>query len=148
MTPPSTELATLVEAVRSGHEGLDGTVVELRRLCGEMRSSPPRAPDAVEALARFAEELLVHFAEEELEETFGSLLTDQPQFLHRVDRLQQEHVELTEAATRLVGLARSGSGLVLAASIERILDALSAHEHAENALMQELILLDEGAAGD
>lgn len=149
MSQETTELSTLVEAVRAGHDELDRTVDELRRICVTIRAGSVPDVDVPELLGRFEEDLLLHFAEEELEETFGSLLTDQPRMLHRVNRLQKEHGDMTDIVTRLVEVASSeGAGIELIARLERLLDWLTVHEHAENTLMQDLLLLDEGESGD
>jgi hypothetical protein len=148
MPQPNTELVTLVDAVRAGHGDLDRTVNELRFVCQTIRSGQVPDTRVGELLERFSEELLLHFAEEELEETFGSLLTDQPRLLHRVDRLQKEHGDMSDAVGMLMEVARSEAvGIELVGRLERLLDWLAVHEHAENTLMQELVLLDEGDGG-
>jgi len=149
MSQPNTELASLVDAVRASHDELDHSIIELREVCTVLRTGGSPDTELPPLLERFSEELLLHLAEEELEETFGSLLTDQPRVLYRVERLQKEHVDMTDTVTRLVELCRSESaGIDLAVRIDQLLDKLAVHEHAENTLMQELVLLDEGDSGD
>jgi hypothetical protein len=65
--------------------------------------------------------------------------------LDRIGRLQQDHGELATALDELLEFARSEPRVTdLTARVERFLARLDAHERAENALMQDLILLDEG----
>jgi CBS domain-containing protein len=53
---------------------------------------------------------------------------------------------MAEALDRLLEFAQTGPpNRDLAARLTRFLDWFDAHEHAENALMQELLLLDEAA---
>ena len=71
-----------------------------------------------------------------------------PTQLKRVERLQDDHVEMAEALDALQKFAVSGpSGSELAARITQFLDRFDAHEHAENTLMQEFYTLDKGGGG-
>jgi hypothetical protein len=105
----------------------------------------PADPEPGALIEQFEDLLLIHFAAEEAEEFFGSLVTDQPWMLDRIGRLQQDHGELATALDELLEFARSEPRVTdLTARVERFLARLDAHERAENALMQDLILLDEG----
>ena len=145
----STELVSAAATVLEDHADLYRTVARLRQLCGELREGRALATrEVVGFLQDFEEQLIPHFAAEEAEEFFGSLVTDQPRLLRQVERLQAEHDEMAGGMERLLELAASGSvGPDLALRLERFLDQFEAHEHAENALMQEFVLLDEGAGG-
>jgi hypothetical protein len=86
--------------------------------------------------------LVAHFAAEEVEEFFGSLVTEEPRLLERVERLHVEHGEMAETLDQLVEFANATPApRELAAHIAQFLDRFEAHEHAENALMREFIRL-------
>jgi hypothetical protein len=144
------ELALIAEAVLEDHAELDKTVVRLRELCVALcGNQAPTDPGPAVLVEEFEFQLIPHFAAEEAEEFFGSLVTDQPSLLQQVERLQDDHVEMAEALDALQKFAESGpSGPELAARITQFLDRFDAHEHAENTLMQEFFLLDQGGGGE
>jgi uncharacterized protein (UPF0335 family) len=109
----------------------------------EDRKPPDFEPASL--IEEFEDLLLIHFAAEEAEEFFGSLVTEEPRLLDRVARLQDEHAELAAAVDELLESCHSEAPRTqLAERIQRFLERLDAHECAENELMQELILIDEG----
>lgn len=144
--PSRSEISLIAEAVRDDHAELQCMMMRLRKLSdASQQDRTPADPEPAALLEDFEDLLLIHFAAEEAEEFFGSLVTDQPRLLDRLSRLQREHGELAGMADELIEFARREPHLnELSARIECFLDRLDAHEHAENALMQELILLDEG----
>lgn len=149
MSTHTTELSGLADAVRADHTDLEGLVVRLRQLCVSLRERDREgACDPGALIEEFESELIAHFAAEQAEEFFGSLTTEQPHLLMRVERLQEEHCQMAAAVDHLVEFAESGPGPELALRLDHFLDSFDAHERAENALMQEFFLLDEGAAGD
>lgn len=149
-TAPEDELAAIAEAVLEAHAELDKTVSQLRELCVTLcGSGAPAGPDPAALIEGFESQLILHLAAEEAEEFFGSLVTEQPSLLQRVERLQDEHLRMAEALGRIVESAKSGApGPKLAERITRFLDWFDAHEHAENALMQEFFVLDQGGSGE
>jgi Hemerythrin HHE cation binding domain len=146
---PSNELALIAEAVLEDHAELDKTVSQLRELCVALCcNQAPADPGPAALIEEFEAQLILHLAAEEAEEFFGSLVTDQPSLLQRVERLQAEHGEMAETLDQLLEFAKSGpSWPELAVRLIRFLDGFDAHEHAENALMQEFFLLDQGGSG-
>lgn len=148
-TAPENELAAIAEAVLEGHAELDRTVSQLRELCVALCcNQAPADPGPAALIEEFEAQLILHLAAEEAEEFFGSLVTEQPSLLQRVERLQAEHVEMAEALDRLREFAKRGPpGPGLAGRITQFLDRFDTHEHAENELMQEFFLLDQGGAG-
>ena len=140
------EISLIAEAVRDDHVELQRMITRLRGLCDASQQGRTAAElDPAELLEDFEDLLLIHFAAEEAEEFFGSLTTEQPRLLDRIGRLQREHGELVGMVDELLEYTRrEPRHTELSARIERFLDRLDTHEHAENALMQELILLDEG----
>jgi hypothetical protein len=105
--------------------------------------------DPVALIEELECELVSHFAGEDLEEFCGSLVTDDPPLLDRVERIQAEHGELAEALDHLMELAEcKPPSLALAEGLELFLDTLEVHERAETALMQELARIDEAVGGE
>jgi hypothetical protein len=146
---PSIELAFIAEAVLEDHAELDKTVSQLRELCLALCGNQAIAdPGPAALIEEFECQLILHLAAEEAEEFFGSLVTEQPSLLLRVERLQAEHGRMAEALDQVLESAKSGApGPELAERITRFLNWFDAHEHAENALMQEFFLLDQGGCG-
>jgi hypothetical protein len=69
--------------------------------------------------------------------------------LQRVERLQAEHEEIAAALGQALELGQSRPpSSELAMHIAHILDMFDAHERAEKALIQELVLVDEGGSGE
>lgn len=133
--------AATVGAVLDDHAGLMGAAKKLRELCAAV---PRGALSWVGPIEEFRARLLAHFAAEETDDFFGSLVR-QPGLLTRVHRLQAEHADLAFAADCLVTLARTeGRKSDLAARVVRFLDRFEVHEHAENALLRQFLLTDEG----
>jgi hypothetical protein len=125
-------VATL-DAVLDDHAGLTGVANELRELCAA--ASQGAAVDWSRPMDEFRARLVAHFAAEEADDFFGSLVS-QPRLLSRVKRLQAEHAELAFAAECLLTLARAKARKSdLAARVVRFLDRFEVHERAENALL-------------
>jgi signal transduction histidine kinase len=146
MAQANAELFIVVETVLEDHADLRKMVTGLRGMCRALREGRCLpGPESAALIEEFESQLIPHFAAEQAEEYFGSLVTEQPRLLQRVERLQAEHAELAEALDRLIELARSeDGGPELGVRLGQFLDSFEAHEHAENRLMQEFLLLDEG----
>jgi signal transduction histidine kinase len=140
------QVSLIAEVVRDDHAELERMIARLRALSDvPVQERTPADPEPAALIEQFEDLLLIHFAAEEAEEFFGSLVTDQPWLLDRIGRLQREHGQLATALDDLLEFARSEPRVTeLTAHVERFLGRLDAHERAENALMQDLILLDEG----
>lgn len=121
------------------HEEID----ELRACCHDHFESDRSARSA---LMRQVEELRAtineHFALEEDGGYMRSVLDVAPRYSQLAESLQQQHPALRDQLEGLV--AESGD---LAAGIQNFIEALEAHEHAENALVQSAFS-DDLAAGD
>jgi hypothetical protein len=142
------DMSLIADAVRDDHFEFERMIARLRGLSDAAPHGWPADRDPAVLIEEFEDLVLLHFAAEEAEEFVGSLVTDQPRLLGRVERLQREHGELATALDDLLELARGKPRATeLAARVEGFLARLDAHEHAENALMQELIVLDEGGGG-
>jgi hypothetical protein len=147
---PENELAAMADAVLEGHAELDRTVTRLRELCVTLVNDEAAAGfEAAALVERFESQLMRHFAAEEAEEFFGSLLTEEPRLLHAVGRLEAEHGAMADALDELLEFALTRpSGPALAAPMTQFLDRFDTHEHAENALLQEFYTLDAGRGGE
>jgi len=140
----SSGLGSIVEAVLAERSELGEAISRLRLLCANLLDNGAPASPAM-TLEEFETELLCCFAAEEAEEFFGSLTTDEPRLIQRGERLQAEHEQLIGALGGLLELAESAApDKELSVGLTEFLDRLEEHEHAENALMQEFLLLDIG----
>lgn len=138
--PPAT-----VEAVLDDHAALVGAAKKLRDLC--VAASRGATVAWTRPIEEFRARLLTHFAAEETDDFFGGSV-GRPALLGRVHRLQAEHAELAFAAECLLSVARTAPRRSdLYAGVIRFLDRFEVHEHAENALLQEVLLTDDGDGG-
>jgi hypothetical protein len=146
----SRDFGLIAEAVLADHAELGRVTARLRETSTALaETDEPVDGEPARLLEDFENELLPHFAAEELEEFCGSLVTQEPRLLGRLGRLQAEHGDIASALGELVDFAWTRpSGRDLAVRIGRFLKVFAKHEHAENELMQELVLLDEGTSGD
>ena len=144
------ESPLVVQSLLDDHSELRQRVVRLRRLCLKLEGNQgPAGPGAAALVEEFAYLLIAHFAAEEASEFFENRLRDRPQMLRRVEGLQTEHGEIAAALGEVLEFAKSKPpGPVLATRVARILDMFDAHERAEKAVIQELVLLDEGGGGE
>jgi hypothetical protein len=146
---PENELALITDAVLGDHAALDRTVVRLRELCMALAGDHAAAGTAAAALIEeFESQLLPHFVAEEADEFFGSLVAEEPRLLQLVERLEAQHEEMADTLDDLLRFALSRPpGPELASRLNQFLDRFDEHEHAENALLQDSLLLDEGGGG-
>jgi hemerythrin len=146
--PGDRPLSLIAEAVLDDRTELFVTAARLRVLtstCGNMH--PAELIALANRLEEFEDLLLLHFAAEEAEGFVGSLTTDEPRQLERIDQLQQEHGSLVEELDRLQELARSCSAeyAELPAALERFLARLDIHDREETSVMEELVLLSDAS---
>ena len=138
--------AGAADTVLDDHAALTRAAKTLRELC-DARSNDA-AVDLARPIQQFRARLLIHFAAEEAEDFFESVVKSQPGLVQRAMHLQGEHAELAFALECLFVLAKTAPRKPeLAARLVRFLDRFELHEHAENALLQELLLTDEGCGG-
>lgn len=144
------EPAMVVRSLLDDHTELHEYVTRLRRLCLGLSGSEGRAhPGAAALVEEFAYLLIAHFAAEQASEFFENLVRDHPSVAKRVERLQTEHMEIAAALGHVLEFCKSKpAGSELSICITHVLDMFDAHEHAEKAVMQDLILLDEGSGGE
>jgi len=145
---PENQLPGSVDSRVNDRAEFDAAIARLRALSEALRAGQPESgPRAVALLEALETELLFRFAAEKIEEFVGALLTKQPRLLRRSERLEAEHAKIGDAIEQLVRFARRAPASVdLSERITRFLDGLERHERAENALMHEFLLLDEGGS--
>ena len=147
--PEERPLGLLAEAVLSENAELMKEAAGLKWLCRALvDGSLPGGFELEKRLEEFEEKLLVHFAAEEAEEFFGTLMTDQPSFLQRAAEAEAEHAQLLLELDALLDTAQvEAPSRELAGRLLRFLEQLGAHERAEKELLQDLVLLEEGGEG-
>jgi hypothetical protein len=138
------------EDVQSGDGALQSTIVELRNVSDSLREGDPHAGAAArDLLSDLSAEFSLYFDAEESENYFGALLADRPRLKTEVGKLRDAHEGFRDSVGSLRRLAADESqDTRLAAGIDRVLDDFEEHEQAENALLQEFFLTDEGYGGE
>jgi iron-sulfur cluster repair protein YtfE (RIC family) len=113
---------------------------------GPHKGDSPRSERRLhELIERCTDELIEHFATEEADGYFGTLATDCPRLASAVVRLEVEHEEMRREIKEIRALAgRSGSATEAGRRIGALIGRLQIHEHAENVLLQEFYLADDG----
>jgi hypothetical protein len=105
--------------------------------------------DPVAVLSQLSVDFALHFALEEGSGYFGAALRERPGLSHDIAELHREHaVLLDELDTVRAVAADERRSSELASAILRLVTDLRAHESKEVALLQELVLRDEGVGAD
>jgi hypothetical protein len=100
------------------------------------------------ALGDFSATLSTYFAAEENGGYFAGIVDDSPDFKNRISSLEETHGYLRDSiasARRIADRAEQSQMPALANHIDRILSDLERHEHAENQLLQDFFLNDQGS---
>jgi hypothetical protein len=147
---PCSELHAIVAAVFEDQGELYKTVVRLRDMCAPLaRDEPCAEPGPTVLMEELEAELIGHFVVEKAEELYAGLFTEEPRLMERVERLNVERKEIVRAMDELMNLAQGGPpGHELALSLAPFLDWVDLHERAENAVMQDFLLLDPSETRD
>jgi hemerythrin len=96
--------------------------------------------DVETLLDRFFDQLLAHFAAEENEGYFGTLVADYPDLSVHVERLMLEHEEMVDAVERLRALAEQPARTRdLGIGLLELLGQFEGHEQEESILMRTFI---------
>lgn len=105
--------------------------------------------DPITVLSQLRVDFSLHFALEEGSGYFGAVQRERPGLSHDIAELHREHAALLEALDALRAMAADEDrSRELASAILRLVTDLRAHESKEVALLQELVLRDEGVAAD
>jgi hypothetical protein len=128
-------------AVLKEHDHLGITLRELKALCSALEKGQPDLPRELEPrrlLAALSTELAGHFAAEESEAYFGTVVAEEPQLVVEIDALKMEHVSMLGAVDVLVELAAdAGRWTGLPAPTRRLIAQLERHEGSESKLLRK-----------
>jgi len=124
------ELKDLVERPVSPHEEQSGWLNSLR-----------------DSLLSLGSHLKTHFAFEEFGDFMEEVVGASPNASPQVERLKQDHQTILAESERLCRIARGGSPSEISQlrkKILHLLELLNRHEHAENELVQRVLMDDLG----
>ncbi len=136
----------LRRTLRSVSSGLD-------HLLSAAPTTSISAMAAIRAIERLEYTLAAHFRYEEAERGFfAEVMSAAPERVSDLDKLRSEHPALSSQLQRLAEIARRPDLSVsdwcsLAADFEAFVRALQSHEHAEDALVADAMVTDEGGSG-
>lgn len=152
-TRPLPTLFGRLTTVYTGHEHLGATLGRLRQMCAALAADQSTAlesdlaPDPL--IADFLRDLSQHFAAEETEGYFGTVVAERPLFQHRILELRAEHAAMLRALSELRVIAADRRRWnEIAIPMSRLIGQLQAHERTETALLQEYFLQDDGTGAD
>ena len=124
------------------HDRLGKTMRRLRAMCvalDEARTPLPAELAPAHLLTDLCADLAEHFAAEEAEEYFGTVVDEAPALGSQIARLKREHVVMLTAAEMLEQLAMDESRWSQLPSPTRELVAqFERHERAESTLLRQL----------
>ena len=124
------ELKDLVERPVSPHEEQSGWLNSIR-----------------DSLLSLGSHLKTHFAFEEFGGFMDEVVGTSPNASPQVERLKQDHQTILAESERLCRIARGGSPSEISQlrkKILHLLELLNRHEHAENELVQRVLMDDLG----
>jgi len=125
-------------------ESLQEQHSEIRKLT-EVLTDPQRKADRRELLSRLHTLLARHFALEESKGYLAEELAIAPQLSHVAEGLRKEHEQILARVKKLEDSSRAGSTTdALVQAIDEAVSQLRDHESAENRLVQQALLDDEG----
>jgi len=131
------------------HAHLHTIVAELRELLARLDGKGTNSEsDSQRLVHELYDKLEKHFAAEESEGYFGTLVAESPALASTVEHLLSEHREFLVTVRRLLDLSASAKYRAeFAVTLSGFLARFEVHEHAENRLLQEFFLRDEGESG-
>jgi iron-sulfur cluster repair protein YtfE (RIC family) len=139
-------------AIAGDHQRLSVRLRRLHDLCAALESERPVIGpelDPTTLLAELSAALTRHFEIEEADAYFGAIVQERPSVLHTIAELKLEHAAMLHSLVELGLLAADDRRWKeLGVPISRLIAQLKVHEHAENELLQELVLRDEGSGSD
>jgi hypothetical protein len=139
-------------AIVGDHQRLGVTLRRVRDMCAALESNGPGALgefEPVRLLADLHTDLVQHFAAEEDDGYFGTVVAERPCLSSGVADLKTEHAVMLASVAGLRAIAEDKTRWSeLAAPTRRLAEQLQAHEHSETVLLQEMFLRDEGTGED
>jgi len=126
------------------HEELGGTLRRLRLMCAALEdgraSFPPELSPTV-LLVTLRETLATHFAAEEAEQYFGTVLDESPTLEPQISELKREHGSMLRSVQRLCELAGDRTRWShLPYPTRQLIGELECHERAESKLLRDLFV--------
>jgi hemerythrin len=130
-----------VTTVFKEHEDLRPLLARLRKhATGLALGGKPSESDVEDLLDRFFDQLLAHFAAEENEGYFGTVIEDYPDLSVNVERLMAEHEEMVDAVERLrVLAAEPRRSRDLGLGLLSLISQFEGHEQEESILMRSFL---------
>jgi hypothetical protein len=127
---------------------LDTTLARLDELSRALGTGASHV-DPVALLSELRVDLELYFAREEGDSYFGALVRERPSLSQDVSELRRTHATLLERLDALRTIAADPTRWPeLRSPTLELRDALRIHEQQEGALLQELVLRDDGTGPD
>jgi hypothetical protein len=128
-------------AVMHEHQDLGHKLGLLREMCSAIESDalPLREELAPQRLlSGLRADLTEHFALEEADDYFGTVVDEDPALAEPIEALKAEHAVMLERLEGLLDLARDALWAELPLATRGLLGQLEGHERAESALLRQL----------
>lgn len=129
-------------AIFRDHDHLATTLRRLRLMCAALEDDPHALPAELGPnllIVELRADLAEHFAAEETDQYFGTVVDEAPALAPDIARLKSEHVTMLRAAEVLCDLARDRARWSrLPAPTRELIGQLERHEHAESKLLRSL----------
>jgi len=141
MSTATPSLFGRITAVEDDHGALLAMLGRLRAHHVSLLLDPPETDSS---LAPLVEELKIrlvaHFAAEENDNYFGSLVTQNPFLRDPVEELRSDHRRIERAVTDLQDAVwRGGAARLLATHLGNLLERLQDHERRESIVVREFL---------
>lgn len=149
----STLIKSIAEQLQQEHQMIGAAAKELKDLVERRPASPHEEQSSWlnlvrDSLLSLGSHLKTHFAFEEFGGFMEEVVGVSPNASPQVERLKQDHQTILAESERLCRIARAGwpssEILQLRKKILHLLELLNRHEHAENELVQRVLMDDLG----
>jgi hypothetical protein len=142
----------IAEQLYQEHQMIGAVIKELRDLLegalSQDQEPSARSNSVGEGLLSLNSHLKTHFAFEEFGGFMEEVVAASPNASPQVGRLKKDHQDILAESERLCRMARAGSLPSEVSQLRRevlhLLDLLNRHEHAENELVQRVLMDDLG----
>jgi hypothetical protein len=129
-------------AILRDHDHLGTTLRELRRMCtaledGRENEAPQLSPPQL--IGQLRQELGEHFAAEERDDYFGTVVAEEPDLTPDIARLKWEHLAMLRAIDTLLDVASEPTRWrELSPPTRQLIAELERHERSESQLLSRL----------
>ena len=141
-----TLIKNIAEQLQQEHQMIGAAAKELKDLVERPASNWLNS--VRDSLLSLGSHLKTHFAFEEFGGFMEEVVCASPNASPQVERLKQDHQTILAESEKLCRMARAGSPfsetLQLRKKILHLLELLNRHEHAENELVQRVLMDDLG----